>query len=324
MYKLNFLQYPKPCLVSIDESMSLNVLSPNESVLSLKQKLKERFGFAYSRTFSFSSDGFLALMLQLKGKILVSLGESHAIVEAATKAQAHGCDIKFIALTKEGKLNYNELCECEYAFVSSYIMDTFVKVDLDKVKEKTKALIISNITATLQKERCDIALLDAYKLTGYATSSLMLHNIEFEEQNFGNIDVIAMQLILQGIEHFVTNSTYKEAFTNELNEVFQDNIYYFVKPEDTLEYVLHFGLKDIKAREMIRTLALDEIFVTNGEGCSLGLGQPSRILQAMQYSETQSRWALSFNFSQQLEHNDIKTIAKTMAKKYRQIKALMQ
>lgn len=76
----------------------------------------------------------------------------------------------------------------------------------------------------------------------------MLHNIEFEEQNFGNIDVIAMQLILQGIEHFVTNSTYKEAFTNELNEVFQDNIYYFVKPEDTLEYVLHFGLKDIKAR----------------------------------------------------------------------------
>lgn len=68
MYKLNFLQYPKPCLVSIDESMSLNVLSPNESVLSLKQKLKEKFGFVHSRTFSFSSDGFLALMLQLKRK----------------------------------------------------------------------------------------------------------------------------------------------------------------------------------------------------------------------------------------------------------------
>lgn len=96
-------------------------------------------------------------MLQLEGKILVSLGESHAIVEAATKAQAYGCDIAFIALTKEGKLNYNELCECEYAFVSSYIMDTFVKVDLDKVKEKTKALIISNITATLQKR--DVILL---------------------------------------------------------------------------------------------------------------------------------------------------------------------
>ncbi|MFW2308252.1 cysteine desulfurase, partial [Aliarcobacter butzleri] len=61
----------------------------------------------------------------------------------------------------------------------------------------------------------------------------------------------------------------------------------------TLPYTLHFALKDIKAREIIRTLAFDSIFLSKGEGCSLGLSKPSRIIQAMGYDETTRRNAIS-------------------------------
>jgi cysteine sulfinate desulfinase/cysteine desulfurase-like protein len=104
-----------------------------------------------------------------------------------------------------------------------------------------------------------------------------------------------------------------------LNGEFNTNIFYFVNPKDTLEYTLHFGLKGIKAREIIRTLALENILVTNGEGCSLGFSKPSRIIQEMTYTESESRWALSLDFSEYLDDETILNVVKKISKKYRQI-----
>jgi hypothetical protein len=322
MYKLNFLQNPVINSFELTKDIALEPLKSNSLVEDFIKNFKERFDFKSLNTFSFTKDGFLSMMLTLKGTIQVSLGESQAIIDAANEYKNLGFDINFISIKKDGHINYDEIKQSDYIFISSYIMDTYVKVDLEKVKKLTDAKIISNISSTLQRSFCDIALLDSYKLTGFSFSSIILHNEVFEEQYSGSLDTVCIYQIKTAIDNFKTETSYKNEFKNALNNEFKDDIYYFVNSEDTLPYTLHFGLKNIKAREIIRTLALGDIFVTNGEGCSLGLSKPSRILQEMGYEELESRWALSLSFCEELNSEDIIKISKIIAKKYRQIKAL--
>jgi len=322
MYKLNFIQYPNVNSTKIDESISLQSLKNNAHIEDFINDFKSKFGFESLRTFSFSEDGFLSLMLKLNGKIIVSKGESQGIIDAAIKYKKLGFDIEFISLKRDGTLAYEEIKKCDYAFISSYIMDTYVKVDLEKVKKLSGAKIISNISATLDSSFCDMAILDAYKLTGFSFSSILLHNNFFDEQYIGNIDTVCIYQIAKAIEEFTPNSKLKNEFKKALESELKDDIYYFVEPKNTFDYTLHFGLKGIKAREIIRSLALGSIYVTNGEGCSLGMSKPSRVLQEMSYEESESRWALSLSFSSELNNEDILYIVKTIAKRYRQIKRL--
>lgn len=99
---------------------------------------------------------------------------------------------------------------------------------------------------------------------------------------------------------------------------------FFVNNNQTLPYTLHFALKNIKARELIRTLSLDEIYISNGEGCSLGLSRPSRVIQTMGYDETTSRNAITLSFSEKYDEQTIEKIVNKIAKKYLQIKVLNQ
>ncbi len=118
------------------------------------------------------------------------------------------------------------------------------------------------------------------------------------------------------------NSSLKELFKDILLKTFGDDIYLFVDSNETLEYTLHFGLKGIKARELIRTLALDEILITNGEGCSLGLSKPSRVIQEMGYTQDQSRNAISISFSEYMTEAEIIQVVELMFKRYKQIRIL--
>jgi hypothetical protein len=322
MYKLNFLQYPNVSSYNLSSEISLQALQSNEDIENFITDFSSSFSFKSLTTFSFSKDGFLSMMLNLGGKILVSLGESQAIIDASIKYKELGFSLEFISLKKDGTLNYEDIKTCDYIFASSYIMDTYIKVDLKKVKKLSNAKIISNISATLDSKDCDMAILDSYKLTGFSFSSILLHDELLEEQYLGAIDTLCIYKIKESIDCFKPITLYKDEFILCLNEEFKEDIFYFVEPNDTLEYTLHFGLKGIKAREIIRTLSLSDIFVTNGEGCSLGLSRPSRVLQEMQYEEIESRWALSLSFSQSLTSDEIKNITKIMSRKYRQIKAL--
>lgn len=324
MLKLNFLQYPYVKQTVINPNISLQALHTNDTANELLNQFKNRFGFEFLYGFSFSKEGFLALFLSLKGKIAVSLGESEALIDAALEYKALGFELEFIALNHNGTLNYESIKACDYAFVSSYIMDTFVRVDLKKVKTLSGATLISNISATLNVNESDMVYFDSYKLTGFATSSFLLHHGVLKEQSLGQIDTAAMTLLLDAVNSFQVDTSFKDQLKQMLDVTFKEDIYYFVDSNDTLAYTLHFGLKGIKAREIIRTLSLNEIFVSNGEGCSLGLGKPSRILQAMGYEELQARWALSLNFSTHLTEEEMNIFVQTLAKKYRQIKALAQ
>ncbi len=322
MIKLNSLQYPNVLELDFDEKITMQPLKDNFFIEERILKFASKFNFKNLKTFSLSKDGILGLMLSLKGRILVSLGESEAIVQAAKSYKELGFDLEFIPLEKEGTLKYEKISKCDYIFCSSYVMDTYVKVDLQKVKELSSATLISNISATLNPSISDMVILDSYKLTGYSLGSILLYNDVLDEAVTSEIDTVSIFQIEKAIEKVTVKTEYKSLFVETLNEEFNDNIFYFVKPNECLEYTLHFGLKGIKAREIIRTLSLTSIFVTNGEGCSLGLSKPSRILQEMGYKEIESRWALSLNFSEDLSEETIKKVVKTLGKKYRQIIAL--
>jgi selenocysteine lyase/cysteine desulfurase len=326
LHSFNALQYRNMQNLHISEENSLSVLKNNEQYLSLEKNFLDKFGFESLNYFSFSSEGFLSLFLKLskKGKIALSLGESQALIDAALVFEELGFEIVYIPLLKDGSVDYEfiKTLEVDFIFLSSYVMDTFLKTDLEKIKTLCSAKIISNASANFD-ENSDVIYFDAYKLTGFFTHSIILFNEELlDEQSIGFKDSLALEFISKAIQNCTFNLTQKELFKSKLVEAFGEDIYFFIDNNNTLEYSLHFGLKDIKARELIRTLALNEIFITNGEGCSLGLSKPSRIIQAMGYDETTSRNSISLTFTKEYEEETIEKIVKTMAKKYRQIKVL--
>lgn len=328
MYKLNILQYNNMQNLHITQNLKLNILDNNSEFLKLENSFCKRYNFTNLNSFSFDKAGFLELLLQLKskGKIAVSIGESEALVEASKEFEKLGLEISFINLQKDGNINYDEISnlDIDYIFISSYIMDSFVEVDLKRVKALTNAKIISNATASFDKNS-DSIYFDSYKLTGFYLGGVILFEDElFDEQSIGFKNTIAVDFIYQALENQSFDKTTKELFLSSLKDELKDDIYFFVDNTQTLPYSLHFGLKGIKARELIRTLALDEIHITNGEGCSLGLSRPSRIIQAMGYDETTSRNSISLSFNRAYSSDEINKIVKKIAKRYRQIRVLNQ
>ena len=324
MIKLNYLQYSKLKNIEISNDFSLSALISNDKFEALNIEYKNLFGFNKLKTITFSKEGFLGLFLELKGKIAISYGECEAVVEAGLLYETLGFEIIWINLNKDGKVNLYELenKNIDFLFLSSYVMDTFIKTSIEEVKNLTDAKIISNASADFNKNS-DVIYFDNYKLTGFNLSGVLLFNDDiFSLLSIGQIDSLAVKLCLDALQNQKFNYKLKAIFLEKLKEKLKEDIYFFVNPNDTLEYSLHFALKGIKARELIRTLALNRIFITNGEGCSLGLSKPSRIIQAMGYDELTSRNSISFSFVDELSAEDIEKVVNTVYLKYKQIKSL--
>ncbi len=324
MIKLNYLQYSKLKNIEISNDFSLSALRSNDEFEALNLEYKNLFGYKKLKTFSFSKEGFLGLFLELKGKIAISYGESEAIIEAGQLYESLGFEIIWIDLNKDGKVNLKKIENenIDFLFLSSYVMDTFVKTSINDIKQLTNAKIISNASANFDKNS-DAVYFDNYKLLGFNISGVLLFNENiFSLLSVGQIDSLAVKLCLDALKNQKFNYKLKAIFLEKLKEKLQENIYFFVNPDDTLEYSLHFGLKGIKARELIRTLALNKIFISNGEGCSLGLSKPSRIIQNMGYDELTSRNSISFSFVDEMGEEDIEKVVDTVYLKYKQIKVL--
>jgi selenocysteine lyase/cysteine desulfurase len=325
MIKLNAIHYPTIEDINISKEFSLDILNNNELYYDVKKSFLKKYSFSDLFTFSFNPNGFLSLLLSLqdKGSIGISLGETNAVVEAGRMYEKLGFKIVWIGLDNDGQINLKEISQLDirFLFISSYVMDTFVKTNLKKIKELTNAIIISNATVEYDLSS-DAVYFDPYKLVGFNTSGVILYNKLFEEQAIGYIDNIALYLITNMLKKQKFTTTLKSKFKKKLDEIFGDDIYYFVNDNLTLGFTLHIALKGIKARELIRTLSLDEILITNGEGCSLGLSQPSKIIQAMGYDEEISRNGISLSFAQEIDDTSIEKVCKLFYRRYRQIKVL--
>lgn len=328
MYKLNFLQYNNMQNLHINSELSLNILSDNQKYLELEKQFLSKYSFENINYFSFCKNGFLALLLELskKGKIAISLGETQSLIDAANLFERLGFEIIYLELLKDGNVDLKKLQNqnIDFLFLSSYVMDTFVKTPLEEVKKFTSAKVISNASSNFDKNS-DVIYFDAYKLTGFFTHSLILFNDDlFEEQVISQKDAISLKNIFEVLKNQKFEISTKEIFKEKLQNLLKEDIYFFVDNHQTLPYTLHFALKNIKARELIRTLSLDEIYISNGEGCSLGLSKPSRVIQTMGYDELTSRNAITLSFSEKYDEQSIEKIVNKIAKKYLQIKVLNQ
>ncbi|WP_419764269.1 MAG: cysteine desulfurase [Arcobacter sp.] len=325
MTKLNVLQYSNMQNLHIKDELRLSILDNNLEYQVLEKKFLSKYNFNKLNSFSFDKAGFLELLLQLnkKGKIAICVGETESLVEAAYEFEILGLELSWIGLQKDGNIDKTDISkEFDFIFISSYIMDTFVKIDLKEIKKLTDAKIISNASANFDT-LSDAIYFDSYKLSGFFIDGVILYDEElFEKKTIGFTNPIAVDFIYEALQNQSFDESSKELFEKILKEILKDDIYFFVNNKQTLPYSLHFALKGIKARELIRTLALDDIHITNGEGCSLGLSKPSRIIQAMGYDETTSRNSISFSFDKKYTASEIETVVKKLAKKYRQIKVL--
>lgn len=319
MLHLNRLQYNSLQTIELSNSLSLNALKENQLYEKLCLSFKDKYKHKMLKTFSFSKEGFLGLFLELDAKIAISRGESEAVVEAGVLYEKLGFNPIWLELSRDGGVDLSNLNGVDFIFISSYVMDSFVKTDLAEIKKTTQAKIISNASANCS-EISDAIYFDSYKLTGFALSSVLLFDDDiFELISIGFMDTIALKLSFDALKTQSFNFELKAKFLKELKKSFKEDLYFFVDPNSTLEYSLHFGLKGIKAREFIRTLALSKIFITNGEGCSLGLAKPSRVIQAMGYSEDQSRNSIELSFVDDMSEEEIRDIVKTMRLKYTQL-----
>lgn len=323
MIRLNFLQY-NPIKLDLNQNLSLDSLVSNLEFEALCKDFLNHFGFKKLKTFSFSKEGFLTLLLSLKDKrIAICRGESEALIQAAKLYEDLGFNLTYLNLKKDGCIDLNELKndDFDYIFISSYIMDTFLKIDLSEVKNISNAKIISNASANFSS-LSDIIYFDNYKLSGYFLSSILFFNDDsFTQEFIGFTDSLAIYSCFKSYKNIEKDINIKDIFLNKLKEKFKENIYFFVDNSKTLNNSFHIALKSIKARDLIRTLAFENIFLSNGEGCSLGVSKPSRVILEMGYDEPQSRNALSFSFNENFSEETMDFIVDTIYKKYLQIRS---
>ena len=113
--------------------------------------------------------------------------------------------------------------------------------------------------------------------------------------------------------------TVKKIFLETLQNYFGDQLYFFVDNNNTLPFTLHFALKNMRAREIIRTLRFHNIFLVNGERCAIGIEKPSRILEEMGYPLEIARNALSLSFTQNYQEDEIEKIVMLIYNKHKQL-----
>ncbi|MDR2905643.1 MAG: hypothetical protein LBU73_06810 [Helicobacteraceae bacterium] len=92
--------------------------------------------------------------------------------------------------------------------------------------------------------------------------------------------------------------------------------------KNTLSNSLLIRLPNIKARDLVNTLALDNVFITNGEGCTLGLGVPSSVAQSYGFSQDAAREAISLSWSPDAAESELLAALEKVVFRYEQLARL--
>ena len=114
----------------------------------------------------------------------------------------------------------------------------------------------------------------------------------------------------------------RDRFVKQITDALGCKVKLMINPRLTLPNACYIGFDGVFARDLIRSMALEGIFLTNGELCSLGLSQPSRILKMIGYSTEEAGTAISFSFGN-MTHEEIERIGEKVIHKYRQLRAIL-
>lgn len=307
-----------------------------DTLASLDAFFAFEFGYESASFLDFSPYSislFLDYLIPQNSKIAASSKLSYFCMEAVRLLEAKGREIVYVAANKDGSLSKESLSAAkksgaEYLFCAVVDEDTFFVEDMAAVAqffEPQKTILdISNGVKKIDSPKVLAAILWGYKLGGFKSSGVALCD-DATAARLDGIDLTVYTHLKSAYESYVFDAEISQArdvFASELKNSLGDDIFLFVEPSKCLPNSVYVGFKGIKARDFIRTLALENIFVTNGELCSLAMSKPSRIISALGFSEEECRNAVSFSFDS-LSMDEIKYLASKIAFKYRQMKAIM-
>jgi cysteine desulfurase len=297
----------------------------------------DKFGYKNAGFFDFSPYSIALFLQKIAGDfktIAVSVKLPYFCILGVELLGSFGYEIIWVNATKDGYLSEESLDEAslkgaEFLFCSLVDEDTFLPENMDTVYryfEKARIILdISNAVKKIEIPKCHSAILWGYKLGSYKHSGVYLCG-DLSIQFLDSIDLTAYSHMRDafGAYAYDEGSERKTILQNALRDGLGDDFSTFVDASKTVSNALYCRFFGVTARDFIRALALEEIFVTNGELCSLGLSKPSRILQALGYTTDEAREGISISFDSNLTLCDIEYLISKISFKYRQIKAIVQ
>ncbi len=293
-------------------------------------------GYKKAGFFDFSPCSIALFIQKIAGqnaKIALSSKLSYFCIEAAKILKAQGADIVWVAADKDGYLSKESLAKAaqsgaDYLVCSIVDEDSFLVENMDAIYEyfgREKIIAdISNAVKKIDTDKYAAAFFWGYKLGSFKRSGVYLCGDPALEM-LDSIDLSVYAHLKEAFcaYDFNVDLNIKNSFIASLKNTLKDDFSTFIDLARTLDNAVYCRFADIKARDFIRALALDGIFTTNGELCSLGLSKPSRILQTLGYGEDEAREALSISFDPLVTPDEADFLAEKIGFRYRQIRAIL-
>lgn len=332
MYKLDFNHSPD--FYKSNDSFNARLRSGDEYSINklnaLNSFFAKEFGFLYSSYTDFSPYSialFLQSVLPQNAKLAYSSKLGFYCANAVHILKSFGIVCIEINANKDGSFCKKSILSAKeqganYFFTSLIDDDIFYKNSLEHFDLDKTILDISNSVKKSEIPNKYLAgIIHGYKLGSLKSGGIFLSN-KVQDFNLQDIDLFGyshLESAYLAYEIDKNSKSLKDIFIKKLQDILKDSIYFYANSD--LDNGVCIGFKNIIARDFIRSLAIDGIFATNGELCSLGLSRPSNIIQKLGFSEMEARNAISFSFNN-LEQKDIEFLAKRIAFKYKQLIAI--
>lgn len=337
-YKLDFNHSPD--LFRSKEALTRRLRSGDsqsiEALAALDNFFAAALGYKHAGFLDFSPLSIAALLSQIigeNGSLAYSSKLSYFLDGAVSLLKAQGVETLCVPADIDGSLNKESLEKLSkdknrYLLCAVVDEDTFFIENM----EETTALFpkeriiadISNAAKKIEPDKYRAALIWGYKLGSLKRSGVYATD-EICAASLDSIDLAAYSHLQEAFCAYEYNDdpAVKKSFIEALQKTVKEGFSAFVDPVKTLNNAVYCRFEGIKARDFIRALALENIFTTNGELCSLALSKPSKILQSLGYKEDEAREGLSVSFEPSVTANEAEYLGSRIGFRYLQIRAIL-
>ena len=310
-----------------------------ELLKNLNRSFASAFGYSEAVFCNFSPAAlsfFIDQAIPAKETIAFSSKLPHHLYHAGELLEKSGRTILWIEADSEGGLCEKSLAlvkeqGARYLVCSAVDEDTFYIESMKRVNRyfdmKHLILDLSNSLKLENIPKAFAAFVWGYKAGSFKHAGIFLCG----KCDFA--DVIP-SIDLTVYDHFYhtyrkpANDSYdnigdiRDCFVKQLTDALGCRVKLMINPRLALPNCCYIGFDGVFARDLIRSMALEGIFLTNGELCSLGLSKPSRILKVIGYSTEEASTAISFSFGT-MTYEEAESIGEKVIHKYRQLRAIL-
>lgn len=297
------------------------------------RSLSAYFGGESGGNFGFLSGAFVELFLRLRNLKIGFALSNHQQAYQAYKLCKEICHfIPILPDLNEGVILDVPPCD---VYILPYInQDLLTRNPITSLKEKIlscnkESLLFLDVSYALARgERLDfridsqtIFLCDGESLgflRGYGVFLGKEEHLSFFSPT-RYVDGFYLSLLqeIQRLQNMPRKEDKKELFFHSLQSILSDDVSLFAPLTSSFANTLALRLKGIKARNLLQSLFLEEIFAINGQDCLFGFQSPSFVLQEMGYTELTSRELLSLSFDESSP-----SVVEKIAQHYQNIKKL--